>query len=112
LLRGSVWCPDSIRAGAKRDSAGSRSRAIDTYAAREGELAEGVAAFREALTKRTRERLLLAQSKSGANPLERSRSQHYQTEMGSPRDRFSATVGIELGEDRRDMELGGVERDS
>jgi hypothetical protein len=32
--------------------------------------------------------------------------------MGSPRDRFSATVGIELGEDRRDMELGGVERDS
>jgi hypothetical protein len=23
--------------------------------------------------------------------------------MGSPRDRFSATVSIELGEDRRDM---------
>ena len=40
------------------------------------------------------------------------RSQHYQTEMGSPRDRFGATVGIELGEDRRDMELGSVERDS
>jgi hypothetical protein len=40
------------------------------------------------------------------------RSQHYQTEMGSPRDRFGATVGIELGEDRRDMELGRVERDS
>jgi len=39
-------------------------------------------------------------------------SQHYQTKMGSPRDRFGATVGIELGEDRRDMELGGVERDS
>ena len=38
--------------------------------------------------------------------------QHYQTKMGSPRDRFGATVGIELGEDRRDMELGGVERDS
>jgi quercetin dioxygenase-like cupin family protein len=40
------------------------------------------------------------------------RSQHYQTKMGGPRDRFGATVGIELGEDRRDMELGGVERDS
>src|SRR5262249_3770065 len=40
------------------------------------------------------------------------RSQHHQTEMGSPRDRFGATVGIELGEDRRDMELGSVERDS
>jgi hypothetical protein len=39
-------------------------------------------------------------------------SQHYQAEMGSPRDRFSSTVGVELGEDRRDMELGGVERDS
>jgi hypothetical protein len=25
------------------------------------------------------------------------RSQHYQTEMGSPRDRFGATVGIEFG---------------
>ncbi len=32
--------------------------------------------------------------------------------MGSPPDRFGATVGIELGEDRRDMELGRVERDS
>jgi hypothetical protein len=32
--------------------------------------------------------------------------------MGGPRDRFGATVGIELGEDRCDMELGGVERDS
>jgi len=39
-------------------------------------------------------------------------SQHYQTEMGSPRDRFGATVGIELGENRSDMELGGVKRDS
>jgi hypothetical protein len=32
--------------------------------------------------------------------------------MGSPRDRFGATVGIELGEDRRDMELGGMKRNS
>jgi len=40
------------------------------------------------------------------------RSQHYQTEVGSPRDRFGATVSIELGEDCRDMELGGVDRDS
>jgi hypothetical protein len=40
------------------------------------------------------------------------RSQHYQSKMGSPRDCFGATVGIELGEDRGDMELGRVERDS
>jgi hypothetical protein len=40
------------------------------------------------------------------------RSQHYQTEMGSPRDRFGATVSVELGEDWRNMELGGVDRDS
>jgi len=32
-------------------------------------------------------------------------SQHYQTKMGSPRDRFGAAVSTELGEDRRDMEL-------
>jgi hypothetical protein len=32
--------------------------------------------------------------------------------MGSPRDRFGATVSIELGEDCRDMELGGVDRDA
>jgi hypothetical protein len=32
--------------------------------------------------------------------------------MGSPRDRFGPTIGIELGEDCRDMELGSVERDS
>jgi hypothetical protein len=38
--------------------------------------------------------------------------QHYQTEVGSPRDGFGATVGIELGEDRRDMELSRMERDS
>jgi len=31
-LRGSAWCRDSIRPGAKRDSAGSRSRAIDICA--------------------------------------------------------------------------------
>jgi transposase len=31
-LRGSAWCPDSTRAGAKSGSAGSRSRAIDTCA--------------------------------------------------------------------------------
>jgi hypothetical protein len=31
--------------------------------------------------------------------------------MGGPRDRFGATVGIELGEDCRDMERGCVERD-
>jgi transposase len=32
LLHGSAWCRDSIRPGAKRDSAGSRSRAIDICA--------------------------------------------------------------------------------
>jgi hypothetical protein len=32
LLRGSAWCPDSTRPGAKRDSAGFRSRVIDTCA--------------------------------------------------------------------------------
>jgi hypothetical protein len=31
-LRGSAWCPDSIRPEAKRDSAESRSRAIDICA--------------------------------------------------------------------------------
>jgi hypothetical protein len=31
--------------------------------------------------------------------------------MGGSCDRFGATVGIKLGEDRRDMELGGMDRD-
>jgi hypothetical protein len=30
--------------------------------------------------------------------------------MGGSCDRFGATVGIKLGEDRRDMKLGGMDR--
>ena len=42
----------------------------------------------------------------------RPRSEHHETELRSPRDRFSPAVRIELGENGGDVKLGGVEGDS
>jgi hypothetical protein len=39
-------------------------------------------------------------------------SEHYKTELSSPRDGFSPAVRIELCENGGDVKLGGVEGDS
>ncbi len=38
-------------------------------------------------------------------------SKHHETKLCSSRDRLGPTVGIELGEDRGNVKLGGVKRD-
>ena len=40
------------------------------------------------------------------------RSEHYETKLRSPHDRFSAAIRIELCENRGDVKFGSVEGDS